>query len=158
MSKPVRARLIRGRSELLMGMDIVKKLDSAVNFGGDQVMVGQSDWEMMTFNAKHRWVFPLVRTDCAYNKLNEYFGNMRDANIEVPQVQGDFRRTFFRFGEFCDRINDECKVKWEVPKTAISGMMEAVRNTLFRDASTISVFSVGHRNAEHCAELENSSI
>ena len=32
--KPVRVRLIRGRAELLPGMDIIKKVDSAVNFGG----------------------------------------------------------------------------------------------------------------------------
>ena len=63
MFKPARATLIRGKSELLLGMDIVKKLDSAANFGTNQFKVGQSEWVMMTFGENHRWVFPLV-PDC----------------------------------------------------------------------------------------------
>ena len=63
---PVRVRLIRGESELLLGVDIVKKMDSAVNFGSDQFKVGKSEWGMMTFNEKHRRVFPLVPTSCDY--------------------------------------------------------------------------------------------
>ena len=48
--KPVLVRLIRGKAELLLRMDIVKKLDLAVNFGNNQFNVGKSAWEMMTFN------------------------------------------------------------------------------------------------------------
>ena len=40
MIKPARARLIRGISELLSGMDIVKKLDLDVNFRGNQFKRG----------------------------------------------------------------------------------------------------------------------
>ena len=89
-SKPARVILIRGKSELLSGMDIVRKLDIAVRFRGDQFKVGQSEWEMMTFNAKNRWVFPLVPTSCAYDKLNEYFRKLRNSKIEAMQAQGDF--------------------------------------------------------------------
>ena len=60
-------------------MDIVKGLDLAVNFRGGQFKVRQNEWGMMTFCGKHRWVFPLVPTACAYAKLNEYFGKLRDA-------------------------------------------------------------------------------
>ena len=58
-SKPVRFRFIRGTSELLLGIDIVKKLDPPVNFGIDQCKVGRSEWRMMTFDERRRWVFPL---------------------------------------------------------------------------------------------------
>ena len=34
MCKQARVRLIRGKAELLLRMDIVKRLDSPVNFGG----------------------------------------------------------------------------------------------------------------------------
>ena len=76
--KPARARLIRGKAELLSGMDIVRKLDVTVRFGGDQFKVGQSEWEMaMTFNENNHWVFPSVPTSCAYAKLNEYVGKLQ---------------------------------------------------------------------------------
>ena len=54
MSKPARLMLIRGKTELLAGPDIVKKLDSAVNFWRSQFEVGQSEWEMTAFSEKHR--------------------------------------------------------------------------------------------------------
>ena len=52
-------------------------------------MLGRG-WEMMTSNDKHRWVFPLVPTACAYAKLGEYFGKLRKAEIEAHQLKGDF--------------------------------------------------------------------
>ena len=88
--KPARDMLSRGKTELLLGMGIVKKLDLAVNFENNQFKFGQCEWEMMTFNEKHRWAFPLVPTACGYAKLNEYFGKLRDVKIEVLQLQGDF--------------------------------------------------------------------
>ena len=39
-SKPARFRLIHGKAELLLLAGIVKKLDSAVNFGRNQCMFG----------------------------------------------------------------------------------------------------------------------
>ena len=42
--KQVRGRLIRGKTELLPGMDIIKKLGLTVNFGGSQFKVGQVEW------------------------------------------------------------------------------------------------------------------
>ena len=44
----------------------------------------------MTFNDKHRWVFPLVPNACAYAKLEQYFRKMQAREIEVLQTQGDF--------------------------------------------------------------------
>ena len=49
--------LIRGETELLSAMDIIKKMDLTVNFGINQFELGQSEWEMMTLNDKHHWVF-----------------------------------------------------------------------------------------------------
>ena len=59
MFKPARAMLIRGNAELLLAIDIVKKLDVAVNFGGNQFKVGQSELEMMTSDGNHRLGIPL---------------------------------------------------------------------------------------------------
>ena len=89
-SIPAIVRLIRGKTELLRGMDIIKKLDITSNFGGNQRNADQSEWEMMTFNAKYHCVFSLVPTSCAYTKLNEYFGKLRGSKIESLQVQGDY--------------------------------------------------------------------
>ena len=50
--KPVRVRLIEGETELLLGLDIVRKLETAVAFGSDHFMVGQCELEMMTYNGK----------------------------------------------------------------------------------------------------------
>ena len=77
ISKPERVRLIRGKTELLSGMGIIKKLDSALNFGSNQIKVGKSESGMKAFNEKSRWVFPLVPTACSYAKLIEYFGKLR---------------------------------------------------------------------------------
>ena len=52
--KPVRVRLMRGKTELLSGMGIIRELDIAVRFGRDQFKVGQSVWETMTLNGNHR--------------------------------------------------------------------------------------------------------
>ena len=70
---PARVRAIDGMTELLLGLDIVRQLDIAVVFGSNQFRVGQGKSEMMTYNEKHHWVFPLVPTACAYAKLNGYF-------------------------------------------------------------------------------------
>ena len=86
--KPASVRLIRGTTELLLWMGIVKKLDAVVNCGADQFGAGRSEWGMMTFNGKHRWVFPLVPTDCACAELNDYFGKFRGAEIEVLKSTG----------------------------------------------------------------------
>ena len=41
--KPVRARTIEGATELLLGLDIIGKLDITVEFGSDHFMDGQGD-------------------------------------------------------------------------------------------------------------------
>ena len=68
------ARLIDGMTELLLCLDIIGELDITVVFGSDHFRVGQGELEMMTYNGKHHWVFPLVPTAGAYAKLNDYFG------------------------------------------------------------------------------------
>ena len=73
--RPVRVRLIRGKTELLLGMRIVKKLGAQVGFGSDRFKAGQGEWGMMTSDEKHHSVFPLVPTDCDCAKLGEYSGN-----------------------------------------------------------------------------------
>ena len=92
--KQARVRPIRGITELLAAMGIIRKLDITVRFGRDQFNVGQIEWEMMTFNAKHRWGAPLVPTARAYSKLNEYFGKLQCSEIEVSQAQGEFGGKF----------------------------------------------------------------
>ena len=71
--RPVRVRLIDGITELLLGLEIIRKLDIAVVFGGNHFRVGQGELKMMTYNEKNHWVFPLAPTACAYAKLNDYF-------------------------------------------------------------------------------------
>ena len=63
--------------ELLLCLDIRRKLDIAVVFGSDQFRVGQGESEMMTYNEKHHWVIPLVPTACAYAKLDDYFWKIK---------------------------------------------------------------------------------
>ena len=51
--KPVRARLIEGKTELLSRIDIVRELDIRARCGIKQFAVGRGELEMMTFNEKH---------------------------------------------------------------------------------------------------------
>ena len=85
--RPARLRLIDGMTELLLRLDIVRKLDITVVFGSDHFRVGQGELEMMTYNEKHRWVCHLVPTACDYAKLNDYFWKMQNGQIDVSQVQ-----------------------------------------------------------------------
>ena len=48
--KQARVRLIHGKAELLIGMDIITQLDITVRFGRDQFGVGQSESGSMAFN------------------------------------------------------------------------------------------------------------
>ena len=104
--KPARDMLSRGKTELLLGMGIVKKLDLAVNFENNQFKFGQCEWEMMTFNEKHRWAFPLVPTACGYAKLNEYFGKLRDEKSKFRN-SGAILAIIYQFGKFCGWRNNE---------------------------------------------------
>ena len=71
-------------------MVFVKKQDSAVNFGGNHSNIGQSEWEMMTFNEEHRCVFPLVPNACDCAKLNEYFWKIGGCVNRSSASAGDF--------------------------------------------------------------------
>ena len=139
---PVRVMLIRGRSELLSGMGIIKKVDSTVNFGRNQCKVGKSEWKMMAFSEKHHCVFPLAPTSCAYTKLNEYFGKLRGLGIEDLQVQGDFGGNL-SVREVLRKKHQRLPSKMKRRKTAISDMGDMIRNTLLRVVNAISDCSGG---------------
>ena len=62
-------------------MDIIKKLRLVVDFGYEKFQVGQGEWKGVTFNDKHRWVFPLVPNACAYAKLDEYFRKLQTETL-----------------------------------------------------------------------------
>ena len=72
----------------MLGMKIVKQLDIVVCFGSDRFHVGQGEWEMMTISEKNRLVSPLVPTECAYAKLDDYFGKLQNAKITAIQMDG----------------------------------------------------------------------
>ena len=88
--KTARLRLVDWKTQLLPRLCIVRKLDVRVFFGRNRFHVGQGEWEMMTFNEKHRCVFPLAPTACDYAKLDEYFREMQNEQIVALQVQGNF--------------------------------------------------------------------
>ena len=77
-------------TELLVRLDIVRKLDIAVVFRSDHFRVGQGELKIMTYNETHRWVLPLAPTACAAAKLNGYFGQMQKSQILALQAHGDF--------------------------------------------------------------------
>ena len=68
---------IEGKTELLFGLDIARKLGLTVVFGSDHFSVGQGELAMMTYNEEHPLVFHLVPTACAYAKQDEYFREMQ---------------------------------------------------------------------------------
>ena len=75
--RPAMLRLIGGMTELLLGLDSIRKLDITVVFGSDHFRAGHGELEMMTYNGKHHLVLPIVPTACAYAKLNGYFRKMQ---------------------------------------------------------------------------------
>ena len=95
-------RLIHGRTELLLGMHIVKKPGVQVDFGSDQFKFGQGGWGMMTFNEKRHLVLPLVPNACDYAKLNEYSGKLQKSEMEALQTHGGFVGNW-RFGKLFGR-------------------------------------------------------
>ena len=65
--------MAEGKTELLLWLDIIKKLDITVVFGSDHFRDGQGELEMVTYNGERRCVLPLVPTACAFGKLDGYF-------------------------------------------------------------------------------------
>ena len=55
---PALVMLIRGKTEHLPEMNIVRALDIAVCFGIARFKDGQGSCEMVTFNGNRHWVFP----------------------------------------------------------------------------------------------------
>ena len=65
---------------------------------------------MMTYNEKHHWVFPLVPTDSAYAKLNDYFGGMQKGKLR-----------FCRFGGFLGPFGSSRSNKNQKPEVTRKG-------------------------------------
>ena len=97
--KPVRARLIEGETELLLCLDIIRKLAITVEFGSDHFRVGQGELEMMTYNGKHHWLFPLAPTSCAYAKLDGYFWKIQKIENCSPASAWGISRIIWKFGK-----------------------------------------------------------
>ena len=72
---PVRARLISGRTELLVGVAIAGELNITVCFCKLEFHIGNGEWEVVTCNKKNNWVSPPSPTARGYAKLGEYFRN-----------------------------------------------------------------------------------
>ena len=68
---------------------------------------------MMTYNGKHHWVFPLVPTACAYAKLNGYFWEIKQGQIEVLQAQGDFW-DYLEVRKVTKSKSHKLQGKWEI--------------------------------------------
>ena len=81
---------IEGKTELLFGLDIARKLGLTVVFGSDHFSVGQGELAMMTYNEEHPLVFHLVPTACAYAKQDEYFREMQKSANCGPASAGGF--------------------------------------------------------------------
>ena len=92
---------------------------------------------MMTSNDKHRWVFPLVPTACAYAKLGEYFGKLRKAEIDVMQMQGGFGE-HSEVGKVATSKNQQIMSEMENPKAIVSDMKETIQNTFVKRAGALS--------------------
>ena len=80
--------LIRGKCDSLLGMDIIQRRVSEVNFGSKQFKVGKSGWGMVTLNANRHLVCPLVPTASDYAKLGGYIGELQKSAIEGLQMMG----------------------------------------------------------------------
>ena len=80
--KPMRARAVGGKTELLPGLDIVRKLDITVVFGIDHFRVGHGELEMVTCNEKHQWVLPLPPNCLRIRKTGwVFFGNAENRKL-----------------------------------------------------------------------------
>ena len=137
--KPSRIRLITGKTELLPGLGIVKKLDIGVCFGRDRAQVGQGEWGMMTFNEKHYWVFPLVPSACDYPKLDGYFGKFLNAEISALQAQGN-SGGHLAARRVIETKNQRLEIKMGKSKAIVSDVKYAIRNTFAKMANALSGF------------------
>ena len=150
--KPARVRLIHGKTELLLGMNIVRELYATLSFGGDRFRVGHGACEMMTSNEKSRWLFPLFPTACACAKLNGYLGKLRNSEIDVLQSQGDFGENVSARKVL--RQKQRSQGNMEIAKAIISEMWDTIQNALLRSATTISGCYGGGGDLWYLREIE----
>ena len=69
-------------------------LDISAGSGNRKFQIWKGEWQAMARNAKNRCVFPLVPTALGYAKLEEYFGEMGNCDLEVLASQADFGGNF----------------------------------------------------------------
>ena len=134
--RPVRVMIIRGKNRITFGNANRREVGVAVCFGIGRFKVGQGECEMMTSDENHHLVFPLVTTACDYTKLDEYFGELRKAEIEVMQTQGDFVGNL-AVREVARTKNQRLMSKMGQSEAIISDMKDTIRNSLLRLANTI---------------------
>ena len=139
--KPARAMLGGGKTELLLGLDIIRKLDITVDFGSDHFRVRQCELEMMTYNEKHHWVFPLVPTACAYANLSDYFRQIKQGEIEVSQTHGD-SGIIWKCGKWLKVKVANYKEKWKMQIDNFENE-NAIQNAFARMANVLSGIEIG---------------
>ena len=71
-------------------MWITEKLDITAGLRNRKFHIGQCEWEAMVRNKGNRWVFPLAPTARGCAKLEEYFGEVGNCDLEVSATQADF--------------------------------------------------------------------
>ena len=99
---------------------------------------------MVTFSEKNRWEFPLVSTACPNAKLNEYFGELQNSEIESPQTQGDFGCNIYPFGKLPKRKSTISKKNGKFG-IGNSRNKDVIQHTLLRLVNTISGCSGGEK-------------
>ena len=117
-------------------------LDITVEFGSDHFRAGQGEFEMMTYNGQHRWVFPLVPTACDYAKQDDYFGKFQKSQISALQAQGNFGG-HLEFRKVAKSKSQRLESKMGKFKTIIQDMEETIRNTFARFANVLSRSEMG---------------
>lgn len=75
-------------------MDIVSKLDLAVNFKMGEFKIGQLEWGSMSYNNENVWEFPLVPNASAFAKLNEYCRGTRTRALVFLTTGADSENEF----------------------------------------------------------------
>ena len=66
--KPARDPSTYGKTDLLLGMGMVRRLGFSVKFTSRGSRPGQIEWELVTYNHRRRWVFPLAPNACDFVK------------------------------------------------------------------------------------------
>ena len=118
-------------------MDVIRRLQLTVDFGSEQLHVGQGGWEAMTFNDKHRCVFPLVPNACGYAKSEQYFRKMQTDEIEALQTQEDFLGSQ-EVRKVSKSKQIDCEIEWEILQKIATDLEDSIQNSPSKAARAIS--------------------